>query len=313
MKKCLNCGIEFDGYKTSKYCSETCRRQHAYERSKNNSKLTKICPICGKEFSYPKWRENKAKFCSIKCQRLSLHGELNCKCDNCGKMFHKKESSLNIKHGNFCSMACYAEKKKELMKGEKNHQFGLRGPLNASFKDYELKSQNNTIVDIWVYVEDHPFSYKNRVLKHRLLVEQHHTLFDEKYFITINGHKYLNPEYHVHHIDFNHNNNDINNLQIVTKSEHTSIHNKNKKIIRNEKGRITGVKKLGELLENLEVDNQQLSYNGNIVESSETSNRDQMVSNITTSAQHNQNCEDIVRTACITSEDAESSDKEQMS
>lgn len=102
-------------------------------------------------------------------------------------------------------------------------------------------------------------------------------------------------------------------MQVVTISEHISIHNKSKEIIRDNNGRITGVRKLGELLENLEVDNQQLSDSGNIVESSETSNRDQMVSNIATSAQHNENCEDIVRAVCITYEDTESSDKEQMS
>ena len=65
------------------------------------------------------------------------------------------------------------------MKGERNHQFGLRGPANSSFKYHELKNKNNNIVDIWVYVENHPFAYKNRVLKHRLLVEKNFSLFNE--------------------------------------------------------------------------------------------------------------------------------------
>ena len=54
MKTCLNCGIEFEGHFNSKYCSETCREKYAYKRAKHNSQCSKICPICGKEFKYPK-------------------------------------------------------------------------------------------------------------------------------------------------------------------------------------------------------------------------------------------------------------------
>ena len=75
---------------------------------------------------------------------------------------------------------------------------------------------------------------------------------------------------HIHHIDGNHNNNILNNLQIVTKSEHTNIHNKNKVIIRDNLGRITAVFKREELLENPEEDNQQPSQELTILEGSET-------------------------------------------
>ena len=62
----------------------------------------------------------------------------------------------------------------------------------------------------------------------------------------------------MHHIDGDHNNNDISNLTILTRSEHTSQHNQEKEIIRDLKtGRITGVIKSGELLGTPEVDNQQ--------------------------------------------------------
>lgn len=53
--------------------------------------ITKICEICGKEFKVPHWREN-AKYCSTECRNKSLHGELNCKCEVCGKLMHRKPS-----------------------------------------------------------------------------------------------------------------------------------------------------------------------------------------------------------------------------
>ena len=121
------------------------------------------------------------------------------------------------------------------------------------------------------YVKNHPFSNKNgRVKKHRLIVEQNYQLFDLNYFIEIEGKYYLKPEIDIHHKDFNHDNNDISNLIPLTRSEHTSIHNKEKEIIRDSLGRIAGVIKREELLGNPEVDNQQPSLELTIKEGSET-------------------------------------------
>ena len=41
----------------------------------------------------------------------------NCKCDQCGKYFHKKPSHINKTH-NFCSQKCHYEFKKTSMKGK---------------------------------------------------------------------------------------------------------------------------------------------------------------------------------------------------
>jgi len=59
-------------------------------------------------------------------------------------------------------------------------------------------------------------------------------------------------------------------LQIVIKDEHISIHNSKKEIIRDSLGRIIGVVKQGEMLENPEVDNQQPSTPLTKCEGSET-------------------------------------------
>ena len=171
--------------------------------------------------------------------------------------------------GIYCSKECMNKAKVDFMKGENNHQYGLKGELNASFKGIEIKNKNNNVIDIYVYSPNHPYANSaGRVVKHRLIIEQNYELFDDKYFDIIDGQHILKKIYSVHHKDHDHNNNNITNLEILTRSEHTQEHNKSKQIIRDSKtGRITGVVKLGELLESPEEDNQQ--PNSESVESTE--------------------------------------------
>lgn len=57
----------------------------------------------------------------------------------------------------------------------------------------------------------HPLSAKSGYIReHRLIAEQY--LLTEGNSILINGEKYLDPKFDVHHKDFNKLNNDINNL-----------------------------------------------------------------------------------------------------
>lgn len=278
--------------------------------------ITKTCLICGKEFQVPHWRKDSAKYCSTECQRQSLHGELNCTCEVCGKKFHVKPYHLNKYKHHTCSKQCLCELKKILYAGEGNHQYGLKGHLNASFKGGEILKHNNNLIEICVYCPDHPHADRHgRVTKHRLVVEQNYQLFDCKYFETINGQVVLKKSTQVHHINGDHNDNRIENLMPVTKSEHRTIHNLFTKIVRDpETGKITGVIKQGELLEKPEVANQQPSLSGNALEGSETSSRVlNKDSNATTSALPSIAGEDIVRPADITNETAELQDKEPVS
>lgn len=226
--------------------------------------VTKICENCGASFEVIKSRENTARFCCRACadEFKRKNQDLNCTCDWCGKKFHLKPSAITRYKrtmGIYCSKECMNNAKVEFMKGENNHQYGLKGDLNASFKGKEIQRKNNTVVDIRVYDPTHPYADKNgRVLKHRLVIEENYQMFDSKYFDIIKNRHVLKKIYSIHHKDRDHTNNDITNLEILTRSEHTSEHNKEKQIIRDSKtGRITGVIKLGELLESPEEDNQQ--------------------------------------------------------
>ena len=248
-----------------------------------------ICKQCKKEYlnQNPKLPTN---ICSNKCydEFQKWNKEPNCECPVCHKKFYVKPSRLKrVKHEPTCSVECSSMLKSQYMSGEGNHQFGLKGELNSSFKGIETIQHNHNVDDIMVYDPTHPYANANgRVKKHRLLVEQNYELFDNKFFLKEGGRIVLKKEYQVHHKDGNHNNNDINNLEVLTRSEHTSIHNKEKEIIRDtQTGRIIGVIKQGELLESPEVGNQQPSLDSNILEGSETSNRVLIEdSNVTTSA-----------------------------
>lgn len=111
---------------------------------------------------------------------------------------------------------------------------------------------------------------------------------------------YCGKEFYVApYIDENTLNNDIANLIPYNKSEHNSAHNQYKILIKDTKGRITGVVKQGELLENHnDNDNQQPSDDSNIVEGSTTNSRGVIdnanVSNANTSALPVNNGDDIV-------------------
>lgn len=208
--------------------------------------IEKTCQICGKTFYVPHWRKEKAKYCSVECQRKSLHGAANVVCTNCGNSFHMKPYRLQkyARHmGYFCSRSCETEYRKAWFAGSNNHQYGLKGSLNSSFKGEELPHGNHNLTDVRVYAPYRVDANKHgRVVKHRLLVEQNWSLYPQEAFEIIKGQHVLKKGYDVHHADGNHNNNAISNLIVLTRNEHTNVHNRQKHIVRDHKtGRITSV------------------------------------------------------------------------
>lgn len=53
-------------------------------------------------------------------------------------MYLKKSRLKRIKNGICCSIECTSKLKSEYMKNEGNHQFGLKGEKNSSFKGIEI-------------------------------------------------------------------------------------------------------------------------------------------------------------------------------
>ena len=156
-------------------------------------------------------------------------GYYNMTCPICGRRFHRKPHTLRVnsqRYGITCSLACSREIRRIAMSGENNHQYGLKGHNNASFLVGSRVRKNNTLQEKMVYVGDwHKRSVCGRIQEHRYIVELNHTLFGDDNFDFVEGWYYLKRGRIVHHIDCNHDNNSLDNLCVVTKSEHTRIHN----------------------------------------------------------------------------------------
>lgn len=200
--------------------------------------ITKVCECCGKTFTVPHWRSS-ARYCSRKCSDASRVLPPNVVCTNCGKSFRMKkyqQERYNRNCGYFCSRKCFAEYKKVWFVSDNNHQYGLKGNLNSSFKNEDLKHKNHNITDILVYFPQHPYADKNgRVFRHRLVAEQNSKMFNDECFEVINGITVLKRDFVVHHKDGNHNNDDISNLEVMTIGEHASLHNKLRDIPRDKR------------------------------------------------------------------------------
>lgn len=267
------------------------------------------CKICGNKNYEVNTKKFPKDFCSYSCYEewTKFNKPANCSCAVCGKEMYLKASRITrAKNGVTCSKECNNLLKSDYMKGEKNHQYGLIGDKNASFKNEDTISNYGYVLQ---YCPGHPRPHDNnvkgtRVKQHRLVVENNFNKFDSKFFEEINGWIVLKEEYDVHHINRVKTDNRVENLKVLTKSEHTTLHNLEDSSMIKKYIEIIGVLKQGELLENLEVDNQQPSLGGNTFEGSETNNRSQtsnvVGSNVDTSTLLRQIIEivgdDIVRT-----------------
>ena len=175
----------------------------------------------------------------------------NVTCDYCGKRFYKRPSHILRSKTNCCSIECSAKLRSEWMSGAGNHQFGLKGELNSSYlSDIKI----STYGYILLRAVNHPLrNSDDMVFAHRLVIEEFLKREDpgSMYLINVDGVQVLSPEYDVHHRDGNRLNNSSNNLELVTRAEHTALHNREEKILkRNEDGTyslLTSTKLAGKL------------------------------------------------------------------
>lgn len=147
---------------------------------------------------------------------------LNMVCPICGVKFHLKPYAVKKDKHHYCSKKCHYLAKQQYTKGEKNHQYGLRGNKNASWKG----GKKLDLGYYWVYRPDHPFSVGKTgyVLEHRIVAEKY--LLNDENSVVIDGKRYLARDWIVHHKNGVRTDNRPENLEVMKKGEHTSIHNK---------------------------------------------------------------------------------------
>lgn len=237
--------------------------------------IEKICKTCGKTFYVKPWY-GKGMFCSKECADIAkiVNHTPNVTCAYCGKSFYKKPSQIARNKVHCCSKECMGNLRRIIYAGKNN-------PNYNNFKERIITRDIKGNIYYEIPVQNHPFGHiaKSKHMlyyrEHRYIIEQNYKLFDSKYFVIIDGKHYLNPKVDVHHKNEDTTDNRIENLIPLTRSEHVTEHNNRKEIIRDAKtGRITGVRKRSELLENhIANDNQQPSIDRNIDEGSTTNGR----------------------------------------
>lgn len=111
-KICPSCGKEFITLKSKnkKYCSQKCNHER-------NEKYTIYnCDICGKEMRikkslYQELLDGKRKTitCSYECAAKTKLTGHDVTCDNCGKIFYRRQYHIDRKEHKFCSLECQME------------------------------------------------------------------------------------------------------------------------------------------------------------------------------------------------------------
>lgn len=178
--------------------------------SKKTGKIIK-CDNCGKEHYKPgaKIKRSNNLFCSKKCFDVYRLNRVVVVCQNCGKKINRVPSHAN-RGGKY--IVCGRECLSKLWEG-KNHsgffKVGNRLDKCINFKDGKQECNGY----IAVLRPDHPHcNSRGYVYEHRLVMES-------------SVGRYLTKEEVVHHIDFNKQNNNINNLMLFKNDkEHRQYH-----------------------------------------------------------------------------------------
>lgn len=156
------------------------------------------CVLCGAEVRIKPSRYKLSKSKQFYCcwDHYKKDKRITLRCENCKKIILFKKSRLKIKNaGRFCSKSCRAKKT-------------TCGHKNSQWKGGKTKSKGYVLI----HAPGHKYASKNYVEEHRLVMER-----------KIG--RYLRTDEIVHHINGIKNDNRVENLQIMTPSEHSIHHN----------------------------------------------------------------------------------------
>ena len=147
-----------------------------------------VCGICGKTFLVHPYRlREKVAYCSFKCSGVGRRKRINASCQHCGKRF----LTYPRKPKRFCSLAC--------------RDMAWRGQTHPRYKGARFRTVHG-------YIEiNHPITGE-RVREHRYLMEKHLG-------------RALEPHEVVHHKNGKKDDNRLANLEVLSHSLHSSMHN----------------------------------------------------------------------------------------
>lgn len=208
-----------------------------------NTRVVLTCEQCGDSYEVIRCRLGRSRFCSRKCSDDSKRAEPNVVCGVCGKSYHIKPWLLMRSKNHYCSVACRSEAMKQNMRGENNHQYGLTGELNASWRS-DLRMTNYGYLT--VRSPNHPFKNSGGfVFLHRLVFEEAIRELDpgSDYLVDVEGYseRFLSPDVVIHHKNGNRLDCRFDNLEPMSLGDHTAMHNVNDSYERDSLGRFVRV------------------------------------------------------------------------
>lgn len=147
---------------------------------------------------------------SHKVPRIKLN------CLNCNKEIEVKQSRIDAGRGKYCSRACHANANlvPNGVRFEKGHKTWNKNKPHLAIRGenhYRWQGGYWIANDGYKMIEVKRLGKRYRIPEHRLIVETHLG-------------RTLEEWEDVHHIDHNKLNNDINNLMVLSKSDHTKLH-----------------------------------------------------------------------------------------
>lgn len=141
----------------------------------------------------------------------------NCICVVCGVEHYQRPKDIkNNKNGLCCSIECSKKNRSNYMTGKNNHQFGVKGSKNSSFKGNRKISRYGYVL---IYKPKHKRANHAGYVWEHLLVMEKHIGRSLLYF----GKQHKNNEV-CHHINQDKQDNRIENLELMTLGEHTQLH-----------------------------------------------------------------------------------------
>lgn len=117
-------------------------------------------------------------------------------CEICGKIFKVKPSQKD--RLKCCSKECFGKRRSLIFIGEKSANW--KGGIEIHSHGWR-----------WIYCPEHPNAHKGKVAEHRLIMEK-----------KIG--RYLSSQEMVHHINGDKTDNREENLELMSRSEHSKIH-----------------------------------------------------------------------------------------
>ena len=160
--------------------------------------MIKNCDYCKKSFYLKPSRSTKKNFCSMVCYGKDKRKRIKLFCVKCNKEFETIPAEIR-KGRMFCSKSCRAS---ATQNGSDSHRW--KGEKKINYQGYVL-----------IYKPKHPYCNKDRYIQeHRLIIEKHLG-------------RYLHPFEVIHHKNRVKIDNRLENLEIITKSEHIKIHKSN--------------------------------------------------------------------------------------